>query len=96
MTNNTGLGDSGHLIFSVLKLRRVEAASSVIKHDLFSELIIMSGREGGKKKPLKAAKKDNKELDDDDKVVKRYIFYINFQMLIFRHSKPSREKNRRS
>ena len=28
----------------------------------------MSGREGGKKKPLKAAKKDNKELDDDDKV----------------------------
>ena len=29
----------------------------------------MSGREGGKKKPLKAAKKDNKELDDDDKVV---------------------------
>ena len=29
----------------------------------------MSGREGGKKKPLKAAKKDNKELDDDDKVL---------------------------
>ena len=28
----------------------------------------MSGREGGKKKPLKAAKKDHKELDDDDKV----------------------------
>ena len=28
----------------------------------------MTGREGGKKKPLKAAKKDNKELDDDDKV----------------------------
>ena len=28
----------------------------------------MTGREGGKKKPLKAAKKDNKELDDEDKV----------------------------
>ncbi|XP_026461915.1 translation machinery-associated protein 7 homolog [Ctenocephalides felis] len=26
----------------------------------------MSGREGGKKKPLKAAKKQDKELDDDD------------------------------
>ena len=30
----------------------------------------MSGREGGKKKPLKAAKKDAKDLDDDDKVKK--------------------------
>jgi hypothetical protein len=28
----------------------------------------MSGRAGGKQKPLKAAKKDVKELDDDDKV----------------------------
>ena len=28
----------------------------------------MSGREGGKKKPLKAAKKDNKEMDEEDKV----------------------------
>ncbi|XP_019735080.1 translation machinery-associated protein 7 [Hippocampus comes] len=26
----------------------------------------MSGREGGKKKPLKAAKKQTKEMDDDD------------------------------
>jgi len=26
----------------------------------------MSGREGGKKKPLKAAKKADKNLDDDD------------------------------
>ncbi|XP_061396904.1 translation machinery-associated protein 7 homolog [Musca vetustissima] len=26
----------------------------------------MSGREGGKKKPLKAPKKDSKELDEDD------------------------------
>ena len=29
----------------------------------------MSGREGGKKKPLKAAKKADKELDDDDKAL---------------------------
>lgn len=26
----------------------------------------MSGREGGKKKPLKAPKKEGKELDDED------------------------------
>lgn len=26
----------------------------------------MSGREGGKKKPLKAAKKENKDLDEND------------------------------
>ena len=26
----------------------------------------MSGREGGKKKPLKQAKKEGKELDEDD------------------------------
>ncbi|XP_077487916.1 translation machinery-associated protein 7 homolog [Amblyomma americanum] len=26
----------------------------------------MSGRDGGKKKPLKAAKKDKKELDESD------------------------------
>lgn len=26
----------------------------------------MSGREGGKKKPLKAPKKESKELDEDD------------------------------
>lgn len=26
----------------------------------------MSGREGGKKKPLKAPKKEQRELDDDD------------------------------
>merc|ERR1712133_251785 len=30
----------------------------------------MSGREGGKKKPLKAPKKENKELDDEDKAFK--------------------------
>lgn len=31
----------------------------------------MSGREGGKKKPLKAPKKDNKELDDEDMAFKQ-------------------------
>ena len=29
----------------------------------------MCGREGGTKKPLKAAKKNPKELDDDDKAL---------------------------
>ncbi|XP_029908188.1 translation machinery-associated protein 7 [Myripristis murdjan] len=31
----------------------------------------MSGREGGKKKPLKAPKKQNKELDDEDMAFKQ-------------------------
>lgn len=31
----------------------------------------MSGREGGKKKPLKAPKKDQKEVDDDDMAFKQ-------------------------
>jgi len=29
----------------------------------------MSGRQGGKQKPLKAAKKEAKELDDEDKAL---------------------------
>ncbi|XP_037621935.1 translation machinery-associated protein 7 [Sebastes umbrosus] len=31
----------------------------------------MSGREGGKKKPLKAPKKANKEMDDDEVAFKQ-------------------------
>lgn len=31
----------------------------------------MSGRDGGKKKPLKAPKKDTKELTDDDVAMKQ-------------------------
>jgi len=31
----------------------------------------MSGRQGGKKKPLKQPKRDIKELDDDDLVFKK-------------------------
>lgn len=30
----------------------------------------MSGREGGKKKPLKAPKKESKDLDEDDQAFK--------------------------
>ncbi|XP_073995432.1 translation machinery-associated protein 7-like [Rhodnius prolixus] len=30
----------------------------------------MTGRDGGKKKPLKAPKKDNKEMTDDEKEAK--------------------------
>ncbi|XP_041984960.1 translation machinery-associated protein 7 homolog isoform X2 [Aricia agestis] len=33
----------------------------------------MSGREGGKKKPLKAPKKASKELDDDDLALKQKL-----------------------
>lgn len=31
----------------------------------------MSGREGGKKKPLKAPKKESKEMDDDELAFKQ-------------------------
>ncbi|XP_014329038.1 translation machinery-associated protein 7 [Xiphophorus maculatus] len=31
----------------------------------------MSGRDGGKKKPLKAPKKQNKEMDDEDVAFKQ-------------------------
>ncbi|XP_016403455.1 translation machinery-associated protein 7-like [Sinocyclocheilus rhinocerous] len=31
----------------------------------------MSGREGGKKKPLKAAKKQSKDMDDEDMAFKQ-------------------------
>ena len=41
----------------------------------------MSGREGGKKKPLKAAKKDAKDLDDDDKV-KKCWFIFNLKLVL--------------
>ncbi|XP_028178941.1 translation machinery-associated protein 7 homolog [Ostrinia nubilalis] len=33
----------------------------------------MSGREGGKKKPLKAPKKEARELDDDDLALKQKL-----------------------
>ena len=37
---------------------------------LASNFIKMSGREGGKKKPLKAPKKQQADLDDDDMAFK--------------------------
>ena len=37
--------------------------------DLPPVIIAMSGRQGGTKKPLKAAKKEEKELDEDDKAL---------------------------
>lgn len=33
----------------------------------------MSGRDGGKKKPLKAPKKASRELDDDDLALKQKL-----------------------
>ena len=38
----------------------------------------MTGRDGGKKKPLKAPKKDGKVEDDDDKVNKFSKFFYIF------------------
>lgn len=36
-------------------------------------ILQMSGREGGKKKPLKQPKKDSKELDEDDVALKQKL-----------------------
>ena len=43
----------------------------------------MSGRAGGKQKPLKAAKKDVKELDDDDKVLIDILIIKVWQLIFF-------------
>ena len=57
----------------------------------------MSGREGGKKKPLKAPKKQGGDLDEDDKVRDELHVRSNIYCIIYsRHSKPSRGKSRRS
>lgn len=47
--------------------------SNVVIIYKFSFYSRMSGREGGKKKPLKAPKKDVKELDDDEVAHKQKI-----------------------
>ncbi|KAG7312692.1 hypothetical protein JYU34_001060 [Plutella xylostella] len=49
----------------------VTALYSVIDLSLSPVTPTMSGREGGKKKPLKAPKKDKAELDDDDLALKQ-------------------------
>ena len=54
----------------------------------------MSGREGGKKKPLKAAKKANNELDDDDKVIIKIIknIWFNFSSGLSSQAKRGAEE----
>ncbi len=47
----------------------------------------MSGREGGKKKPLKAPKKSDKDLDENDLEFKKKQKWEN---LTFEHIKTSR------
>lgn len=42
----------------------------------------MSGREGGKKKPLKAPKKQEKDMDDEDMAFKVWLYY-NFLYICF-------------
>ena len=56
----------------------------------------MTGRAGGKQKPLKAAKKVEKDLDDDDKVIDNHIGELCCNYDDFRHSMPSRGRSRRS
>ena len=52
----------------------------------------MSGREGGKKKPLKAPKKQQQDMDDDDMAFKnkqKYvspIYYVNLLFLCLEES----------
>lgn len=43
----------------------------------------MSGREGGKKKPLKAAKKEGKEMDEEDMEFKQKQKVTTLQAGIF-------------
>ena len=40
--------------------------TKLIEIGIFAAFPTMSGREGGKKKPLKAPKKADKDLDEDD------------------------------
>ena len=56
----------------------------------------MSGREGGKKKPLKAPKKQGGDLDDDDKVRVIITKLPLTKPWLYRHSKLSRGRSRRS
>ena len=56
----------------------------------------MSGREGGKKKPLKAAKKQGHELDDEDKVLhwKSVYSFENHFVLQALHAKQREEQKK--
>lgn len=46
-------------------------ASRIFCMNLYNYCFRMSGREGGKKKPLKAPKKEAKDMDDDDVAFKQ-------------------------
>ena len=56
----------------------------------------MSGREGGKKKPLKAAKKQGHELDDEDKVfyIKDGHSFDNYFVIQALHAKQREEQKK--
>ena len=56
----------------------------------------MSGRQGGKQKPLKAAKKEAKELDDEDKVSLYLFAHKTQETFICRLSTQSRERSKRN
>merc|ERR1712168_4698 len=68
------MGEAKNIYFTCLKLSF--CLSSLLKKNKEKNThptrdLSMSGREGGKKKPLKAAKKDDKVLDDDDIAFKK-------------------------
>ena len=54
----------------------------------------MSGREGGKKKPLKAPKKQGGDLDEDDKVMRRNTCPVEQYIGISSSGIPSQAERR--
>ena len=54
----------------------------------------MSGREGGKKKPLKAPKKQGGDLDEDDKVRMKNTGAVDQYLLISSTGIPSQAERR--
>lgn len=61
------------LSLTILKKRLHCWHSSAVNYLINIEFSQMSGREGGKKKPLKQPKKDTKEMDEDDVALKQKL-----------------------
>ncbi|XP_041984951.1 uncharacterized protein LOC121737351 isoform X1 [Aricia agestis] len=79
-TRNQEIGETINQYVTNLKLLAKTCQFQNLEQELIRDRIvcgikntIMSGREGGKKKPLKAPKKASKELDDDDLALKQKL-----------------------
>ena len=58
--------------YSLVNCKQIYFPVASLKQNLKARAVLkMSGREGGKKKPLKAAKKQQTEDDDEDKAFKQ-------------------------